>query len=97
MLCNTLLYYRTSDYDLVLLDLGLPKRDGFEVMRAVRACDLLQQSQVPIIIISARAIDDAAAQVLLYYTIQYVDILQCTLSTITQSAMLSCIVVALPC
>jgi CheY-like chemotaxis protein len=43
--------------------LGLPQRDGFEVMRAVRACDLLQQSQVPIIITSARAIDDAAAQV----------------------------------
>jgi DNA-binding response OmpR family regulator len=61
--CTTLQHCVILDYDLILLDLGLPKRDGFEVMRAVRACGQLQQSRVPIIIISARAIDDAAAQV----------------------------------
>ncbi|MBI4496566.1 MAG: response regulator transcription factor [Chloroflexi bacterium] len=35
--------------DLVLLDLGLPQRDGFEVLREVR-----KTTQVPVIIITAR-------------------------------------------
>ena len=35
--------------DLILLDLGLPDRDGYDVCRAIRA-----ESQVPIIVISAR-------------------------------------------
>lgn len=35
--------------DLILLDLGLPDRDGLEVIRAVR-----QSSQTPIIVLSAR-------------------------------------------
>ena len=28
---------RSAEYDLVLLDLGLPKRDGLEVLRALRS------------------------------------------------------------
>lgn len=46
---------KTEDYSLLLLDLGLPKKDGFEVLR------LLRQSKysVPVIIITARdAVED---------------------------------------
>ncbi|KQP36216.1 response regulator transcription factor [Pseudorhodoferax sp. Leaf274] len=42
-------------YDLVLLDLGLPRRDGLEVLRALRA----RQETVPVLILTAR---DAVAE-----------------------------------
>lgn len=42
-------------YDLVLLDLGLPKMDGFEVLRRLRA----RQSSLPVLIVTARdSVDD---------------------------------------
>ena len=41
---------RTQDYDLVLLDLGLPKRDGLEVLRQLRA----RRNRVPVLIATAR-------------------------------------------
>ncbi len=41
---------RTAEYDLVLLDLGLPKRDGLEVLRALRS----RRSTVPVLIATAR-------------------------------------------
>jgi two-component system OmpR family response regulator len=41
---------RTGNYDLVLLDLGLPKRDGFEVLRSLRA----RHSTVPVLVATAR-------------------------------------------
>jgi two-component system OmpR family response regulator len=41
---------RTAEYDLVLLDLGLPKRDGLEVLRALRS----RRSSVPVLIATAR-------------------------------------------
>ena len=41
---------RSEAYDLVLLDLGLPKRDGLEVLRALRA----RHSAVPVLIATAR-------------------------------------------
>lgn len=45
----------SQNYDLVLLDLGLPKKDGFEVLRVIRARD----NPVPIVIITARdAVED---------------------------------------
>jgi DNA-binding response OmpR family regulator len=39
-----------SRFDLVLLDLGLPGRDGLEVLRAIRG----RKSAIPVIIVSAR-------------------------------------------
>jgi len=41
---------RTLDYDAVLLDLGLPRRDGLSVLRDLRA----RGSQVPVMIMTAR-------------------------------------------
>jgi two-component system OmpR family response regulator len=41
---------RSADYDLVLLDLGLPKRDGLEVLRALRN----RRCSVPVLIATAR-------------------------------------------
>ena len=49
---------RTHDYDLVLLDLGLPRLDGLEVLRALRA----RKQRVPVLVASARdAIDQRVA------------------------------------
>jgi two-component system OmpR family response regulator len=39
-----------QSYDLVLLDLGLPRRDGIDVLRQLRARD----ARVPILIVTAR-------------------------------------------
>lgn len=41
---------RSEHYDLVLLDLGLPKRDGLDVLRAMRA----RHSTVPVLVATAR-------------------------------------------
>lgn len=49
---------RTGQYDLVLLDLGLPKRDGLEVLRALRA----RRNAVPVLVATARdAVGDRIA------------------------------------
>ena len=46
---------RAQSYDVVLLDLGLPKIDGLDVLQAIRASG----NQVPLLIITARdAVDD---------------------------------------
>jgi two-component system OmpR family response regulator len=45
----------TQVYDVVLLDLGLPKKDGMEVLRGIRA----KNNPVPVLVITARdALDD---------------------------------------
>ncbi len=41
---------RSESFDLMLLDLGLPKRSGLEVLRALRQ----QQADLPILIVTAR-------------------------------------------
>lgn len=43
---------REKDYDMILLDLMLPKRDGMEVCRAIR-----EFSEVPIIMLTAKGSD----------------------------------------
>ena len=40
----------TQDYDLLLLDLGLPKRDGLAVLRALRS----RKNRMPVLIATAR-------------------------------------------
>ncbi|MGB3072065.1 MAG: response regulator [Ottowia sp.] len=45
----------TAHYDLLLLDLGLPRKDGLEVLRALRA----RKQRLPVLIATAR---DAVAQ-----------------------------------
>src|SRR5260221_10308121 len=48
----------TEQFDLVLLDLGLPQRDGIEILRAMRA----RHDQTPVIVLTARdALPDRVA------------------------------------
>ena len=47
-----------TEYDLVLLDLGLPQLDGFEVLKRLRA----RRSKVPVLILTVRdSVDDRVA------------------------------------
>ena len=49
---------RSERYDLVLLDLGLPRRDGLEVLRALRA----RRNTTPVLVATARdAVGDRIA------------------------------------
>ena len=49
---------RNESYDLVLLDLGLPKRDGLDVLRSLRA----RHASVPVLVATARdAVGDRIA------------------------------------
>ncbi len=43
-------YALTGDFDLVILDIGLPGLDGFEVLRQLRA----QGSDLPVVVLTAR-------------------------------------------
>lgn len=48
----------TSDYDLIVLDVGLPQIDGFEVLRRLRS----RRSKVPVLMLTARdAVEDRVA------------------------------------
>jgi DNA-binding response OmpR family regulator len=48
----------TEEFDLVLLDLGLPQRDGLEILRTMRA----RHDQTPVIVLTARdALQDRVA------------------------------------
>jgi len=48
----------TNDYDLVLLDLGLPQMDGFEVLRRLRS----RRSHVPVMVLTVRdSVEDRVA------------------------------------
>ena len=45
---------RTRSFDLILLDLGLPRKDGQTILKELRA----QGLKLPVIILTARSIDD---------------------------------------
>lgn len=47
---DALLYIETGNYDVVVLDVMMPKMDGFTVLRRVRSAG----NQIPILILSAR-------------------------------------------
>ena len=48
--------FRADEYDLVLLDLGLPKIDGLTVAREIRKFELTAgKSRTPVIIITANS------------------------------------------
>jgi DNA-binding response OmpR family regulator len=47
----------TGDFDLMILDMGLPERDGFQVLQGLRA----RGQSLPIIILTGRTERDAAA------------------------------------
>lgn len=49
---ETLRLFRTQEFDVVLLDVMMPKKDGFTVCREIRT-----QSNVPILMITARGDD----------------------------------------
>ena len=44
---------RTQQYDLVLLDLGVPRRDGLDVLRALRSDD--RTRLIPIVVLTSSA------------------------------------------
>lgn len=45
----------TTEYDLIILDLGIPGKDGIEVLKSLR----ISQSDIPVLILTARdGIDD---------------------------------------
>ncbi len=47
---SALAHLRSGVHDLLILDLGLPQKDGLEVLRELRA----QKREVPVLIVSAR-------------------------------------------
>ena len=52
---QALLALKTEQYDIILLDLGLPKIDGMEVLKTLRAAKI----DAPVLILTARdALDD---------------------------------------
>ncbi len=46
-------FARTNDYDLILLDCGLPKKDGKEVCGEIRSQEHPERKHTPVIMISA--------------------------------------------
>jgi DNA-binding response OmpR family regulator len=48
---EALLLVEANDYDVMVLDLGLPERDGMSVLRTIRSSD---RKRLPIIVLTAR-------------------------------------------
>lgn len=52
---QAILALKTTDYDIIVLDLGLPKVDGMDVLRTIRAANI----DTPVLILTARdGVDD---------------------------------------
>jgi two-component system aerobic respiration control sensor histidine kinase ArcB len=49
---------KTNTYDLILMDIGLPDVDGYEVTRHIRLQELTKKTHVPIIALTAHAGDE---------------------------------------
>ncbi|MCB1215239.1 MAG: response regulator [Deltaproteobacteria bacterium] len=47
--------WRSHDYDLILMDLQMPKMSGFECARAIRLEELAKGSHIPIVALTAHA------------------------------------------
>jgi len=45
-------------YDLILMDIMMPKMDGYQATRIIRAMDRQDAKQIPIIAMSANAFDE---------------------------------------
>ncbi len=61
---EALLMAQSDDFDLLLLDLGLPIKDGWTVLKNLRS----QGKQIPIIIVSAFDVTNEVAEVDDYIT-----------------------------
>lgn len=44
-----------DDYDIILMDIGMPKMDGMECTRQIRAMEDPQKSNIPIVAITGNA------------------------------------------
>ncbi|MCE3043554.1 response regulator [Legionella sp. 16cNR16C] len=50
--------WKTQHYDLILMDIGLPDIDGYEVTHAIRVHELTKKTHTPIIALTAHAGDE---------------------------------------
>ncbi|STX61026.1 response regulator [Legionella birminghamensis] len=50
--------WKTQHYDLILMDIGLPDVDGYEVTHAIRVQELTKKTHTPIIALTAHAGDE---------------------------------------
>lgn len=55
---QALALYKRNDYKLILMDIGLPDIDGYEVTRKIRIHELTKQIHIPIIALTAHAGDE---------------------------------------
>ncbi len=65
---RAVLMAQSGDFDLMLLDLGLPKIDGWAVLKLLRS----QENEQPIIIVTARADEKDRLTALAYGANDYV-------------------------
>jgi len=57
---EALKFFESNDYDIVLMDIGLPGMDGFEATRCLRETE--KGKRVPILAVTAHAVDEIKDQ-----------------------------------